>query len=217
MIREEVKKIIIVDDHLLVREGMKSVLEATRRYQVIAAFADGTAFMERGFDQAADLILLDITLPGRSGLELIREVKRRTPDVPIIIVSMYAEEEFAVRSIRAGANGYISKTSPQDDILNAVDTVLKGGIYLTGTNRDRLYRQLNSEDDGYGRDAMAQLSDREQAVMVELCRGRTVKEISYDFGISNKTVSTYKSRIMEKLQMSSLTDLIKFGIEHRIV
>lgn len=216
------KKLIIIDDHLLVREGMRSLLESTGNYRIIADFPDGTSFLEREEETVADLILLDISMPGKSGLEILREIRRNNEAVPIIIVSMYTERDFAVKSIQAGANGYISKNSVRDEILNAVETVLKGGIYLSEYSRRNLHRRLSNEVAGlgepdYGKDLLSELSEQEYEVVLRLCKGRTIKEIAYDLDISNKTVSTYKKRIMEKMEFESLTDLIKFGIEQGLV
>lgn len=211
------KKIIIVDDHILVRAGMRTMLEETRKYKVIADYSDGGSFLEDATRCEADLVLLDISMPGRSGLEIIREIRKKNEKLPIIIVSMYSEKEFAVKSIKAGANGYISKKSGQEEILKAVDTILKGGIYLTGDGMNMLHSHFTGRDPDYGADMLASLSPREQEVFRQLCEGKAIKEIAYNLALSDRTVSTYKARIMKKTETETLADLIKFGIEHGVV
>ncbi len=211
------KKIIIVDDHVLVRAGMRTMLEETRKYKVIADYSDGNTFLADASGSDADLVLLDISMPGRNGLEIIHEIRKKNQKLPIIIVSMYSEKEFAVKSIKAGANGYISKRSSKDEILTAVDAVFKGGIYLTGDGLHMLQSHFSGSDPDYGADMIESLSPREQEVFRLLCEGKAIKEIAYDLTLSDRTVSTYKARIMEKTETENLVDLIKFGIEHGLV
>ncbi len=192
------KRIAIIDDHLLVREGMKSVLEATGMYTVDAEFPDGSSFLRHSSLDDYDLILLDIAMPGRGGLEVLWEIRKQNSTVPVIIVSMYAEEDFAVKAVQGGASGYISKGSVKEEILDGIDTVLRGGLYLTGTGISNLVERLDGDRGSGNADILGSLSEREKEVMVHLCNGKTIKEIAYELGISNKTVSTYKTRLLEK-------------------
>lgn len=211
------KKIIIIDDHLLVREGMKSLLESTGEYRVIAEFPDGSSFLRNGNIDEVDLILLDIAMPGRSGLEILREIRKKNSAIPVIIVSMHPEEDFSVKAIQSGANGYLSKTSIKEEILGGIDTVLRGGLYLTGAGKSILAERLEEGGKIDKKDILADLSARETEVMLFLCRGKTIKEIAWELNISNKTVSTYKTRVMEKTGTKTLAELIKLGIEHAVV
>ena len=209
------KKIIIVDDHELLIEGMKTILESNKSYHVLEQYMDGASFLKDGNPKEADLLLIDISMPGKNGLEIVEELRSTGVETPVIIVSQFTEEEYATRAIQSGANGYISKNASKTIILKAVETVLNGGLYISGKGVKTL--QANWDKDETSKKSMAKLSDRENEVLLLLCKGKALKEISFELKISDRTVSTYKQRILEKLELSTLVDLIKYGIENNII
>jgi len=209
------KNIIIIDDHELILEGIRTILERNKSYHVIEKYMDGDSFLMDGKLNEADLILIDISMPGKNGLEIVKELRENSVDIPVIIVSQYPEEEYASMAIKSGANGYISKNANKELILKAVNTVLNGGMYISGEGVKALNNQhANSLTQA---ELLEKLSERENQVLVMLCKGKALKEISFELKISDRTVSTYKQRILEKLGLVNLVDLIKFGIDNKII
>jgi two-component system, NarL family, invasion response regulator UvrY len=206
-----VPSILIVDDHEVVRRGLK---------QVLAEGLPSAAFGEAGTTEEAagalsrgewDLLLLDVNLPGRGGLELLEEVRRTLPRLPVLVVSAYAEEEFAVRCIRLGAAGYLTKNSASDELVAAARKVLAGGKYVTATLAERLAGVLGGEVSGRPEEA---LSGRELQILRLVARDRTTREIAAELHLSEKTVATYRARIAVKLGISTRVELTRFAIQH---
>jgi len=168
------------------------------------------ALMEKG---SYALVLLDISMPGRGGLEVLKEVKRLHPGVPVLILSMHPEEEYAVRAFRAGASGYLTKDRAADELVQAVRTVLAGRRYMSASLTEMLVRELESNGAGPRHNC---LSDRELQVMRMLASGRTVTEIADELSLSVKTISTYRSRILEKLQVRNNAELARYAFENRL-
>ena len=207
-------RVLIADDHDVVRKGLILILEKSFPGIDVEEAADGRkalALMEKG---SYALVLLDISMPGRSGLEVLKEVKRLHPGVPVLILSMHPEEEYAVRAFRAGASGYLTKDSAADELVQAVRTVLAGRRYLSASLTEMLARELESNGVGPRHNA---LSDRELQVMRMLASGKTVTEIADELSLSVKTISTYRSRILEKLQVRNNAELARYAFENRLV
>jgi two-component system invasion response regulator UvrY len=203
--------ILIVDDHEVVRRGLK---------QVLAEGLPSARFGEAGSSEAAeaelarrewDLLLLDVNLPGRGGLELLEDVRRLHPRLPVLVVSAYAEEEFAVRCIRLGAAGYVTKNSASDELVAAARKVLDGGKYVTATLAERLAGVLGGEVGGKPEDA---LSARELQILRLVARDRTTREIAAELHLSEKTIATYRARIAGKLGISTRVELTRFALQH---
>lgn len=207
-------RILIVDDHCVVRRGIVGILAGE--------FPDATP-VEAGTPHEAldqvwkhdwDLILLDLSLPNRSGLELLKEIKAARPRVPVLILSMHSEEQFAVRSLKAGASGYLTKETPPDVLLQAVRRLIAGGRFITSTLAEKLASQLETD---FSKPPHESLSDREYEVLRRIGSGKTVGEIAEQMRLSVKTISTYRARILEKMQMGNNSELVQYCIRNQLI
>lgn len=204
-------RILVVDDHAIMRRGLREVLaEGLPDAQVVevGTFEEAQASLD-GTPPA--LMLLDINLPGRSGLELLELARSRFPRVLVLVVSAYPEQEFAVRCLRLGAAGYLTKSSAPDELLTAVNRVLSGGHYLSSSLAARLATAVGGVDTTVPHDS---LSRRELEVLGLLARGKSLKEISQDLHLSEKTVATYRARLGEKLGLSTNVELTRYAMRH---
>jgi DNA-binding NarL/FixJ family response regulator len=202
--------VLLVDDHPIVRQGIARVLATGIADLHLAEVGDGRTAMERLRSSPFDLVLLDLTLPGDSGLSLLRRLHREFSSVPIMIVSMHSVDQFAQRALHAGAVGYVAKDSDPQELLDAVRTALAGGRHIPAELREAA--RLEGEPPPHDL-----LSDREYQVLRMIGAGRTVSEIGQQLGLSVKTVSTYRSRILEKLQLRTSAELIHYAVVNRIV
>lgn len=207
-------RILVADDHPLFRKGLKQVLEAAPDMVLAGEAADSDDVLEHIRQDSYDAVVLDLSMPGRGGLEILPEIRSFRPNLPILILSMHAEEKFAVRAIKAGANGYLSKMSDAGDVVDAIRKVLTGERYISA----RLAETLAAlDDDGADRPAHHSLSDREFQVMCKIACGKTVSQIAEEFALSVKTVSTYRSRVLEKMNMRSNAELTRYAIQQELV
>lgn len=204
-------RLLLVDDHAVVREGLRRVLEATDHGWQIAERGSGLEALELLRNERFDLVVVDLSMPGMGGLELIRRIRALTPQLPVLVLSMHAEEEYALRAFKAGANGYVTKDSAAQELVNAARKVAAGGAYVTASLAERVVLQMNR---GADQPFHARLSERELGVMRRIVAGQTISEIAQDLHLSVKTISTHKRRIMDKLELPSTAALIRFGIEH---
>ena len=202
-------RILIADDHTLMREGLKQILAGAGDLLVAGEARDGYETLEKIRNGDWDLLLLDMAMPGRSGIELIKQIKAEKPRLPILVLSMHKEGEYAVRTIRAGAAGYLCKDSASGQLLNAIYAVAAGGRYIAPEVAAELAFSLIQRDD---RPLHALLSDREFLIFRLLAAGDGIGEIAQRLNLSAKTVSTYKARVLQKMQMSSVADLIRYGL-----
>jgi DNA-binding NarL/FixJ family response regulator len=207
-------RILIVDDHDVVRRGLR---------QVLTQAFPGAELVDAGTSEAAlaalsmggwDLVLLDINIPGRSGLELLEDARRRWPALPVLVVSAYPEEEFAIRCMRLGAAGYLTKTSAADELVTAARKALGGGKYVTARLAERLVQVLGGDARAAPHEA---LSSRELQVLRLVAAGRTGKEIASELHLSEKTIATYRARIGEKLGISTGVELTRYALQHKLV
>ncbi|MBK7768403.1 MAG: response regulator transcription factor [Sulfuritalea sp.] len=207
-------RVLIADDHTLMRDGLKQILATAGDMVVAGEASDGfqTIDQVRGGDW--DLLLLDMSMPGRSGVELIKQIKAEKPRLPILVLSMHKESEYAVRSIRAGAAGYLCKDSASEQLLNAIREVAAGGRFIGPDVASDLAFSLIQRDD---RPLHALLSDREYMIFRKLTAGDGIGEIAQRLNLSAKTVSTYKARVLQKMEMSSVADLIRYGLKHDLL
>jgi DNA-binding NarL/FixJ family response regulator len=207
-------RILVVDDHEMVRRGLASMLvECFPECEFGEAQSEQRA-LEQLSGQRWDLVLLDINLPGRSGLEVLQEVKERWPRLPVLIVSSYPEQAVAVRCIRGGAAGYLTKDSAADELAAAVKKTLAGGRYITATLAERIAKVLGGDGQ---QDPHELLSSRELQVVRMVANGRTQKEIAAELHLSEKTIATYRARIAEKLGLSTGVELAKYALQHDLV
>ena len=206
-------RILIVDDHEVVRDGVKRIFE---EQPGTTAFGDASTASEAlclVSEHDWDIVVLDLSLGGRSGLELLKELKQVRPRIPVLILSVHSEEQYARRAFKAGAAGYITKDSPRAELSKAIDKVIKGGKYVSPVVAEKLVTFLEKGPDAAPHDA---LSDREFQVMGLIASGKTVGEIAEALTLSNKTISTYRARILEKMGMKTNAQLTRYGIQNKL-
>lgn len=204
-------RLLLVDDHAIVREGIKRTLDKMDSVQSIGEA--GTAFQALDMlqQQAFDAAIVDLSMPGMNGLDLIRRLKDRWPQMAVLVLSMHGEEQYAVRAFKAGANGYLTKDSASSELIAAVNKVLSGGAYVTATLAERMVQELSGMK---GPPRHADLSNRELEILHRIVAGQRLTDIATDLHLSIKTVSTHKSRIQQKLDLPSTAALIRYGLEH---
>jgi DNA-binding NarL/FixJ family response regulator len=207
-------EVLVADDHAIIRDGLKKILADTGDMAVAGEAANGNAALEKVRERDWGLVVLDMSMPGRSGLELIKMMKSERPRLPILVFSMHQEEQFAVRAIRAGASGYLSKEGDSDMLLPAMRRVAAGGAFVS----DKV-AQLLATDISKGGDCPAHtlLSDREYGIFSRIVRGASLTEIADELCLSIKTVSTHKSHILAKMNLASQVDLVRYAIEHNLL
>jgi two-component system invasion response regulator UvrY len=208
------KKILLVDDHAVMREGLKQILEDEFQEVTFGEAANAGEALDLVQQRDWELVILDIVLPGRSGLEVLKEIRQSKPELPILVYSMYTEEEFAIRALRSGASGYLSKTDVPEQLLKAIHHLSRGRRYISESLAERLASDLESAD---GKPAHSRLSDREYQIMLMLAAGKTVGDIAEELALSVKTISTYRSRILEKMKMKSNAEMIHYVIQNKLV
>ncbi|MEJ5360307.1 MAG: response regulator transcription factor [Desulfobacterales bacterium] len=204
--------VVIVDDHPVVRAGLREILGATGEARVAAEFASAEELLSRLAGLACDLVLLDIRLPGIDGLEALRRIRRLRPGLPVLILSVYAEEQFALRALRAGASGYLTKESAPEELLRALRRVASGGRFLSASFAEKL--ALSPFGGKTHRLPHERLSDRELQVLCLLAGGIPQAEIARRLRLSPKTVATYRSRIAEKIGLATTAELIAYAIRN---
>jgi DNA-binding NarL/FixJ family response regulator len=207
-------RVLIVDDHQLLRRGLREVLaEEFSELEVGEADSSQTA-LEMLLTKQWDLVLLDIAIPGRSGLEVLQEAKRLQPQAAVLVLSGYAEEQFAVRALKLGAAGYLNKNRASDELIDAVRKALAGGKYVSAALAEKLAGRLT----GNGQPELHEgLSARELQVLRAVASGRTIKDIAAELALSEKTVGTYRRRISQKLGLATNVELTRYALQHRLV
>lgn len=206
-------KVLIADDHALVRDGLRHILQGADGFAVVGEAHDGATTVALVRSTDAHVLVLDLSMPGRNGVELIRQIKDEKPALRILVLTMHAEQQYAVRAFKAGASGYLTKESASAELVSAVTKVAAGGVYVSLTMAERFAQGLNEPVDMLPHQ---RLSDREFDVFRRITTGQTISEIARELCVSTKTVSTYKTRILEKMQMSHEAALIRYAIHHRL-
>ena len=204
-------RIVIADDHAIVREGLKRIVSAVADLEVVGEAADGTQVMERVRALEFEVLVLDLSMPGRSGMELIRLVKAEKPRLRILVLSMHQELQYAVRAIKSGASGYLTKESAPAQQELAIRKIAAGGAYVTAEVAEQLALGAMPGSEGLRHES---LSEREFEVFRQLVAGLTVTDIAGRLSLSVKTVSTHKANLMQKLGLQSTADLIRYAIKH---
>jgi DNA-binding NarL/FixJ family response regulator len=206
-------RIVIADDHTIVREGLKQLLAVDPALAVVGEARDGHEVMQRVRELDFDILMLDLSMPGRSGIELIRQAKAEKPKLRILVLSMHEEHQYAVRAIRAGAAGYLTKESASKELINALHRIAAGGAYITPEVGELLALGERPASD---QPPHATLSDREFQVLRMLAAGGSVSDIAARINLSVKTVSTHKARLMQKLGVGTTTELLRYALQHRL-
>jgi DNA-binding NarL/FixJ family response regulator len=209
-------KILITDDHPIVRQGIRQILEDDKfqRFGLIEEAVNGKELLEKINTIFFDVILLDISLPGRSGLEILGEVKKIARTSAVLILSIYPEEQYAIRAIKLGASGYLNKASAPEELIEAIIKVSEGGRYLTSSLAESITMNFFKDDDKPLHD---KLSVRELEVITLLAEGITLSNIATDLSLSPKTISTYRERILAKLNLKTTSDIIRIAIKEGLV
>jgi len=207
-------QILIADDHAIIRDGVRKIVSDTVDLEVAGEARDGNMVLDRVRERDWDVLLMDLSMPGRHGIDLIRLVKAERAKLPILVFSMHQEEQFAVRSIRAGASGYLSKESDSDLLIPALRKVAGGGVFISPKVAELLATDVSRRTDG---PAHTLLSDREFEVFSEIVRGVSLTDIAAKLSLSIKTVSTHKSNILAKMNLASTVDLFRYAVEHDLL
>jgi two-component system invasion response regulator UvrY len=208
------KRILVVDDHAVVRRGLQQIVSDSLDVVVVNEAKNGEEALAQVRKNQYDLVLLDISLPDRTGIDVLKDLKTIQPDIPVLMLSIHPEEQFAVRALRAGASGYITKASPPEELILAIRKVLMGERYLSSTFTQRLLSNLDKDNPSLPHQS---LSDREYQVMCLISQGKTPKQIAGELKVSIKTVSTYRSRILEKMRMQSNAEITRYSLEHNLI
>lgn len=207
------KRIIIVDDHPVMQKGLATILEAEHGFEVLAQFDNAEEVLKQYDDLSVDLAVIDISLPGMSGLELVKHLATRDPDLKILVVSRHDESLYAERVIRAGAKGYVMKLEAGEQLIKAIKKVLKGGIYVSEEVSEKLLMGMAMGQKDINNSPIDQLSDRELEVFEFTGKGNTTREIAEKLHLSVKTVESYRARIKSKLNLDNATELMMHAVK----
>ncbi len=207
-------RVAIVDDHAIVRAGLRQFLTEQVDLRVVAECANGREALDVVREQAADVVLLDISMPGQNGVDTLLAIKARAPELPVLILSSFPEEHYATTLLRQGASGYLNKECDPQDIVKAIRTVALGRRYITPGVAERLAAGLAS---GSEKALHEQLSEREFQVFLRLAQGETIGQLAISMSLSAKTVSTYRTRVMDKMGLSSNSDLTYYAIKNGLI
>lgn len=205
-------RILIVDDHPMVRRGIRELLESEHLITGVGEAETPDAALEEIRQRHWDVVLLDLHMPGRAGLDLLTTMRADRPEMPILVVSAHSEDQYAIRVLRAGASGYVSKAAASEVLVHAVKRVAAGGRYISEKMAEQLAREAQDPVTPH-----QTLSDREYQVLASIGEGKTVTEIAVALGLSVKTVSTYRTRLMEKLGVRNTAELIRYALDHGLV
>ena len=207
-------RVLIADDHAILRRGLKEILMREMEGAVCGEAKDATETLARVQEGDWDLVILDITMPGRSGLDVLKDLKAARPGLPVLVLSMHPEDQYAKRILRAGASGYMNKESAPEELIKAVRKVLAGGRYVSAALAEKLASDL-SEDAGQPIDEA--LSDREFEVLRMIGAGKTVGQIADELHLGLTTISTYRARLLEKMNMTTTAELMHYVVRNRLV
>jgi DNA-binding NarL/FixJ family response regulator len=207
-------RILIVDDHVMIRQGLRQILADAFAKAIFGEASSANEALEQATKNRWDVVLLDITMPGKSGLDVLKQMVEAQPNLAVLVLSMHPEDQYAVRVLRTGAAGYITKNTASEEVIGAVKKVLAGGKYVSASLAENLAANLNSPA---AKAPHELLSDREYQVMRMIAVGRSVKEIAFELSLSVKTISTYRTRIMEKTRLKTNADIIRYAVHEKLV
>lgn len=207
-------RILLADDHAIVRRGLKQTLADLFAQATFGEAGNTAETLESVWKQDWDVLVLDISMPGRSGLEVLREVKQARPKLPVLVLSTHPEDQYAIRCLRAGASGYLNKEISPDEIAKAIRKVVTGGKYVSPQLAEKLASEMNISSD---RPPHETLSDREYEVMILLSSGKTVTDIAHQLSLSVKTISTHRTHILEKMKLQNNAELTRYALDHHLI
>jgi DNA-binding NarL/FixJ family response regulator len=206
-------RVLVADDHAIVREGLKQIVSEPSDMVVADEAENGNEVLEKILTNEYEAVVLDITMPGINGLDALKQIKSQRPELPILILSMHPEEQYALRVLKAGASGYLTKESAPEELITAIRRVSSGMKYVSSSLAERLASDLETDHD---RPRHTTLSDREYQVMCMLASGKPVKQIAEALSLSIKTIRTYRRRILEKMGMESNAELVRYALENNL-
>ncbi|MFP4042549.1 MAG: response regulator [Bacteroidia bacterium] len=207
-------KILLVDDHVIVRKGIKQLLEETTDIQVESEAGTAEEMFKKINNKHFDIVILDISLPGRSGLDALKQLRKSLPELPVLILSMYPENQYALRVMKSGAAGYLTKESVPEELIKAIKKINRGKKYISANLAEELANFLNGDSRKLPHQ---KLSDREYEVLLKIAEGKSLTEISKILSLSVKTISTYRSRILKKLNKKTNSDLVRYVMENKLM
>jgi DNA-binding NarL/FixJ family response regulator len=207
-------KILLADDHTVVRKGLKQILAEAFKRATFGEAGTGQQALERVWKEPWDIVILDLTMPGRSGLEVLKEIKQTRPKLPVLILSMHPEDQFAVRLLKAGAAGYMTKESAAEELVGAVNKAIAGGRYVSAKFGEKLAGLLANNGGDVPHES---LSDREFLILRLIASGKPVSLIARELSLSVKTISTYRVRLLEKMAMTNNAQLVQYAFQHHLV
>jgi DNA-binding NarL/FixJ family response regulator len=207
-------EVLIADDHAIVRRGLKQILADSKDIIVAGEATNGREALELIQQRDWDVLVLDITMPGRSGLDILKDIHEFRPKLPVLVLSMHAEEQFATRMLKAGAAGYLNKESAPEELVKAIRKVYAGGKYVSPAQAERMIGAFTGQQTGQPHES---LSDREFEILCLIASGKTVSQIGRELSLSVKTISTYRARIMLKMRMSTNAELTHYAIKTGLV
>ena len=205
--------ILIVDDHAIVREGLRRIIDDTSEINVVNEASTGQEALDLIWENKFDLVLMDISMPGKNGLQTLKEIKKINKKIPVLMLSMHAEEQYAMRAIKAGASGYLTKDSASDQLVDAIIKIYKGRKVISPEVAELLVSDIYHNEDKLLHE---NLSDREFEIFKFIVKGESAKIIAKNLAISDKTVGTYRSRILKKMKMKTTSDIIHYAIENKL-
>ncbi len=207
-------RVLIADDHAVVRQGLKQILGDTPEMLVAGEAANGQEVLDRVRAETWDVVVLDISMPDRSGLDILKQLRSERPKLPVLVLSMYSEDQYAIRVLKAGASGYMTKDSAADELVKAIRKVVSGGRYVSPLLAEKLAFGIGDDLSRLPHEA---LSDREFQVLRMIAAGKSVKEIAAELSLSVKTVSTYRARLLEKMNLGTNAELIHYAIQNNLI
>ncbi len=206
--------VLIADDHTLIRKGLKQILDDTADMRVTGEAETGMQAIQMAHNSPYDMVLLDISLPDKNGIDVLKQLKINNPDVPVLMLSMHAEDQYAVRSMKAGAAGYLNKQSAPSQLVNAIRTVASGKKYISGELAEQLANGLSQ---GYQELRHQNLSDREYQTLCLMASGKKLSEMAKIMSLSAKTVSVYRARLLEKMNLKTNAEAIHYAISNHLI
>ena len=207
-------KILIADDHAIVRQGLKQIVAETQDMTVAGEATNGQELLDKIRESEYDVVVLDITMPVRNGMDVLKQLRTERPELPVLMLSIHPEEQYALRALKAGASGYLTKESAPDELVIAIRKVSSGGKYISASLAEKLAFKFGG---GREQELHEALSDREYQVLCMIASGKTVTDIAQELLLSEKTVSTYRSRVLEKMNMKNNAELTYYAIKNQLI
>ncbi|HEY5310016.1 MAG TPA: response regulator transcription factor [Casimicrobiaceae bacterium] len=207
-------RIVIADDHAILRQGVRQILLAQSDMDVVGEAANYSEVMQQVRREECDVLLLDIAMPGKNGIDTLKQVKQEYPKLSVLVLSMYPEDQYAIRALKAGASGYLTKVTAADQLVHAIRQVTRGRRYITAELAESLAANISGNQDVPAHEL---LSDREFQTLRQIAAGRTLAQIGEELALSPKTVSVYRARLLAKLQLSTNAELTRYALEHKLV